>query len=195
MSRTADISRKTKETSISLSLDLDGQGEFKGSSSIGFMDHMLELWCCHSGFDLQLEMSGDRQIDDHHSVEDLGICLGQAIKEALGDKRSINRYGSVLLPMDESMIQAVVDLCGRAYLVYNVPVPNAKVGSFDTELAEEFFRAVAFNALLTLHMQLCYGNNSHHILEAAFKGFGRALREAVKISDDQNAIPSTKGIL
>ena len=194
--RTAQIERKTVETDISLRLDLDGSGESSISSGVGFLDHMLTLFARHGGFDLTLSCVGDTETDDHHSVEDIGICLGRAVKEALGDKRGICRYGDTVLPMDEALVLTAVDISGRGMLCFDLPIPTEKVGTFDTELVEEFFTAFCANAGLTLHIRELAGRNSHHIIEACFKSFARSLRKAVAIdqafADD---LPSTKGVL
>ncbi|KAF1086428.1 Imidazoleglycerol-phosphate dehydratase [Sporotomaculum syntrophicum] len=193
--RTAVINRETKETGIALSLTLDSNGQSEINTGVGFLDHMLDLLAKHGGMELKLHARGDLAVDAHHTVEDVGICLGQALKTALGDKYGIERYGHVLLPMDEALVLVALDLSGRAFLAYDLPLPTAKVGDFDTELAEEFFRAFASNGALTLHVRLLAGNNTHHIIEAAFKGLGRALRLAVEIKDPQRGLPSTKGLL
>jgi len=190
------INRKTAETEIQLSLNLDGTGTNHIDTGVGFLDHMLTLLSKHSRFDLDVQCSGDTQVDDHHSVEDIGICLGQAFAQCLGDKKGINRYGSFLLPMDEALVLVAVDLSGRDTLRYGLQIPTQKVGTFDTELVEEFLLAFVRNAGITLHVRQLDGTNSHHIIEAAFKGLGRALAIAVAI-DPQRAdeIPSTKGVL
>ena len=194
--RTAQIDRKTKETDISLFLDLDGKGKSEISSGVGFLDHMLELFSRHGRFDLAVTCVGDIRVDDHHSTEDIGIALGQAFDRALGDKKGIRRYGSMILPMDESLILSAVDLSGRGLLAYGLQIPTAKVGTFDTELAEEFFEAFARNARCTLHLRQLSGKNSHHIIEGAFKSVARSLREAVSIDPAcAGEIPSTKGVL
>ncbi|MBR1583990.1 MAG: imidazoleglycerol-phosphate dehydratase HisB [Clostridia bacterium] len=194
--REAEISRKTAETDIQLRLNLDGRGRGDIATGVGFLDHMLTLFAHHGRFDLTLRCQGDTWVDDHHTVEDTGIALGQAFRQALGDKKGIVRYGSMLLPMDEALVLCAVDFSGRCMLRYGLKVPAPKVGTFDTELGEEFFWAFARTAEATLHFQQLDGVNSHHILEAAFKAFGRALRQAVKIDPDaQDEIPSTKGTL
>ena len=194
--RSATISRKTAETDIELRLCLDGSGESDVSTGVGFLDHMLTLFAKHGRFDLTLSCVGDTQVDDHHSVEDIGICLGKALAEALGDKRGICRYGDTTLPMDEALVLTAVDLSGRSFLCFDLDVPAQKVGAFDTELVEEFFIALCSNAGLTLHIRKLAGRNSHHIIEACFKSFARSLRKAVAIdqafADD---LPSTKGVL
>ena len=194
--RTAEIFRKTAETEIALQLNLDGSGESSIDSGVGFLDHMLTLFAKHGRFDLTLTCKGDTQVDDHHSVEDIGIALGQAFAKALGDKRGIRRYGSCILPMDESLILTAVDLSGRAYLGYDLRIPTARVGSFDTELTEEFFWAFVRNAACTLHLRKLAGRNAHHIIEGAFKSAARSLRAAVAIDQQfRDEIPSTKGVL
>lgn len=194
--RNAAITRKTAETYITLGLCLDGTGEVSVNTGVGFLDHMLTLFARHGRFDLSVACTGDTQVDDHHSVEDIGIALGAAFAEALGDKRGINRYGSMLLPMDEALVLVAADLSGRSTLRFGLELPAQKVGTFDTELVEEFFLAFTRTAGVTLHLRQLDGSNTHHIIEAAFKGFGRALRQAVAVdpaaADD---IPSTKGIL
>ena len=194
--RTAEITRKTQETDITLALNLDGRGESTIQSGCGFLDHMLTLFAKHGGFDLTVTCKGDTYVDDHHTVEDIGIVLGQAFQEALGDKRGIERYGSMTLPMDESLILAAVDLSGRSYLGFALDIPTARVGSFDTELVEEFWLAFTRNALCTLHLRKIAGSNSHHIIEGAFKAASRALRAAVAIDPARAGdLPSTKGVL
>jgi imidazoleglycerol-phosphate dehydratase len=193
--RKAEINRKTLETNISLQLNLDGEGKFSGTSGIGFFDHMLELFTKHSGMDLHLQAEGDLEVDYHHTVEDIGIALGQAIKEALADKKGICRYGFMYLPMDEALARVCLDLSGRPFLVYNAQFWTSQVGNFDVELAEEFLRAVVNNAAITLHVEVLYGRNTHHILEAIFKGFGQALKKAVSIDSTAKGVPSTKGQL
>ena len=196
LKRTASVQRKTAETDINLSLNLDGTGKSEIQTGVGFLDHMLTLLAKHGRFDLEVFCHGDTQVDDHHSVEDIGIVLGQAFAHALGDKRGITRYGSCLLPMDEALVLAAVDLSGRDTLRYGLNIPTQKVGTFDTELVEEFFLAFVRNAGVTLHLRQLDGTNSHHIIEAAFKGFGRALAQAVA-PDPKSAgeVPSTKGVL
>ena len=194
--RTAEIYRKTAETDVALTLDLDGSGKSEISSGVGFLDHMLTLFARHGRFNLTLTCKGDTWVDDHHSVEDVGIALGQAFAKALGDKRGIARYGSCILPMDESLILTAVDLSGRAYLGYDLRVPTPRVGTFDTELTEEFFWAFVRNAACTLHLRKLAGKNSHHIIEGAFKSAARSLRAAVRIEEAyKDEIPSTKGVL
>lgn len=193
--RSATIERNTAETQITLSLNLDGVGAADVDSGIGFLDHMLTLFAKHSGCDLSVRATGDVQVDDHHLTEDIGIVLGQALKQALGDKRGIRRYGNILLPMDEALMLAAVDCSGRPFFVWDVALPQPKVGTWDSELAEEFFRALAVNGGLTLHLRLLSGANTHHIVEAAFKACARALREAVSPAPRETGVPSTKGTL
>ncbi|MBQ3072995.1 MAG: imidazoleglycerol-phosphate dehydratase HisB [Oscillospiraceae bacterium] len=194
--RQSTIARKTAETDISVQLDLDGRGTAKIETGVGFLDHMLTLFARHGGFDLTVAAKGDTYVDDHHTVEDVGIALGQAFAKALGDCRGICRYGDITLPMDEALILAAVDVSGRAYLAYGLEIAVEKIGTFDTELLEEFFRAFAMNAGLTLHLRQLAGKNGHHIAEGAFKAAARALRKAVA-ADARFAgeIPSTKGVL
>jgi len=194
--RVAEVARQTGETQIQLRLDLDGAGVYQVDTGVGFLDHMLCLWARHGMFDLKLAADGDLQVDAHHTVEDTGICLGQAIKQALGNKGGITRYGHAVVPMDEALVLAAVDLSGRGYLACDLPLPAARVGDFDTELVEEFLRALAGHGEFTLHVRLLAGRNTHHIIEAVFKALGRALREAVEIDDRrQGLVPSTKGVL
>nr|WP_316614559.1 imidazoleglycerol-phosphate dehydratase HisB [uncultured Ruminococcus sp.] len=194
--RTAQITRTTKETDIRLTLNLDGTGKSAIHSGVGFLDHMLTLFAKHGRFDLDLTCNGDTEVDDHHSVEDIGIALGQAFEQALGDKRGIVRYGSFILPMDETLILSAVDISGRSYLNFDLHIPTQKVGTFDTELAEEFFLGFVRNANLTLHLKQLEGKNSHHIIEGTFKSFGRTMKQAVAIDDNfRDEIPSTKGVL
>ncbi|WP_405343062.1 imidazoleglycerol-phosphate dehydratase HisB [Ruminococcus sp.] len=194
--RTAQITRTTKETDIRLTLNLDGTGKSEIHSGVGFLDHMLTLFAKHGRFDLELTCNGDTEVDDHHSVEDIGIALGQAFEQALGDKRGIVRYGSFILPMDETLILSAVDISGRSYLNYDLQIPTQKVGTFDTELAEEFFLGFVRNANLTLHLKQLEGKNSHHIIEGTFKSFGRTMKQAVAIDENfRDEIPSTKGVL
>ena len=194
--RQSEISRKTGETDVKIRLDLDGTGEYAIDTGVGFLNHMLELFARHGRFNLQVTCKGDTWVDDHHSTEDIGIALGQAFDKALGDKKGITRYGSMLLPMDESLIESAVDLSGRGMLVYGLDIPTEKVGTFDTELVEDFFQAFAQNAKCTLHIRQLAGRNSHHIIEGAFKSVARSLRAAVKIDPDTaGEIPSTKGVL
>ena len=194
--RTAEINRKTNETDIKLKIDLDGTGKSEINSGVGFLDHMLTLFARHGRFDLTLSCDGDTYVDDHHSVEDIGIALGRAFEKALGDKRGIVRYGSFILPMDETLILSAVDISGRSYLNYDLRIPTQKVGTFDTELTEEFFLGFVRNANLTLHIKQLEGKNSHHIIEGAFKCFGRTMKQAVAIDENfKDEIPSTKGVL
>ncbi|MGI6066717.1 MAG: imidazoleglycerol-phosphate dehydratase HisB [Bacillota bacterium] len=193
--RTAFIERETTETQISLELNIDGQGKFSGSSGIGFFDHMLTLFCRHGLFDLTLQMTGDLNVDGHHSMEDLGLVLGQAFTQALGEKKGITRYGTCFLPMDEALVMVSLDLSGRPYLVYNVSIPVERVGEFDVELVPEFLRAFAVCGGVTLHVLKISGANGHHIIEALFKGLARALRQAVSLDNRETGIPSSKGIL
>ena len=194
--RSATISRKTAETDIELTLNLDGTGESDISSGVGFLDHMLTLFARHGRFDLTLSCVGDTAVDDHHRVEDIGICLCRALNEALGDTRGICRYGDTTLPMDEALILTAIDLYGRSVLCFDLDVPTQKVGSFDTELVEEFFIALSANAGMTLHIRKLAGRNTHHIIEGCFKSFARALREAVSLDPAfADEVPSTKGVL
>ena len=194
--RNAEIKRKTAETDIYLNLKLDGTGESHIATGVGFLDHMLTLFARHGRFDLEVRCTGDTWVDDHHTVEDIGIALGQAFAAALGDKKGITRYGQMILPMDESLILTAVDLSGRGYLGYDLQIPTEKVGSFDTELVEEFLLGFVRNAACTLHVRKIAGTNSHHIIEGAFKSLGRSLRQAVAIEAAfADEIPSTKGVL
>lgn len=194
--RTAEITRKTNETDVRLSLDLDGQGKSRVRTGVGFLDHMLTLLARHGGMDLELTCDGDTQVDDHHSVEDIGIALGQAFDRALGEKRGVRRYASLCLPMDEALILCAVDLSGRGGYYEELAIPTEKIGSFDTQLVYEFMWAFAANARLTLHLRRLAGRNSHHIVEGAFKALGRALREAAETDPRfRDEIPSTKGML
>lgn len=195
MARTACIQRTTKETSVELTLNLDGTGASEITTGIGFFDHMLELFSRHALFELTIRAQGDLQVDQHHTVEDVGICLGRALAEALGDKRGLTRYGHRTLPMEETLVSAAVDLSGRAAFCYRAEIPTEKIGSFDAQLIKEFWNAVAANAKMNLHIVLHYGENAHHIAEAVFKSTARALREAVAIDPRQSGIPSTKGSL
>lgn len=194
--RTAEIKRKTKETDIFVKLCLEGKGDNNIETGCGFLDHMLELFAAHGGFDLQIKCVGDTRVDDHHTVEDIGITLGQAFIKALGDKRGIYRYGSMTLPMDEVLVICSLDLSGRSYLNMDVSIPSQKVGTFDTELVSEFMMAMARSLEMNLHFVLLAGGNSHHIIEAMFKAFARALAQGVAIDlKNEDKIPSTKGIL
>jgi imidazoleglycerol-phosphate dehydratase len=192
--RTAEILRKTAETDICLSLNLDGTGKSTVKTGVGFLDHMLTLFAAHGKFDLTVTCKGDTEVDDHHSAEDIGICLGMAFARALGEKRGINRYGSFLLPMDEALIQTAVDISGRSHLSYGLEIPTEKIGSFDSELVEEFWLAFVRQCPMSLHIRQFAGKNSHHIVEGCFKSVARSLRFAVA-SDGTNDIPSTKGVL
>lgn len=191
--RTADVRRTTGETDIALTLCLDGAGDFDGRTGVGFLDHMLAAFARHGRFDLTVRCTGDTWVDDHHSVEDIGLCLGQAFAEALGDKRGIERFGSTALPMDETLVLSAVDFSGRCWLGWEVPMPTEKVGSFDTELVKEFWLAFARTAACTLHVRLLAGENAHHIIEGTFKSVARTLRAAVAVTG--TGIPSTKGVL
>lgn len=194
--RTAVINRKTAETDISLTINLDGKGNSNINTGVGFMDHMLTLFAKHGRFDLDITCKGDTNVDDHHSVEDIGICLGQAFEKALGDKKGIVRYGSMLLPMDEALILTAVDLSGRSCLNYGLEIPTEKIGTFDTELVEEFFAAFVRNCPCALHIKQPDGRNAHHIVEGTFKSVARSLKAAVAIdSDYADEVPSTKGVL
>ena len=192
--RTYEITRKTAETDITLSLNLDGTGKSSIDTGCGFLNHMLTLFAAHGKFDLTVKCTGDTDVDDHHSVEDIGIVLGQAFQAALGDKRGITRYGSFLLPMDEALIQTAVDISGRSCLGWGLESPTEKIGTFDTELVEEFFLAFTRNCPMSLHIRQLAGRNSHHIVEGTFKSVARSLKAAVAL-DGSNDIPSTKGVL
>lgn len=194
--RKAQIARTTKETDIQLSLLLDGTGKSEIATGCGFLDHMLTLFAAHGRFDLAVSCKGDTYVDDHHTVEDIGICLGKAFSDALGEKRGITRYGSFLLPMDEALIMTAVDISGRSYLGYQLQIPTEKIGTFDTELVEEFFLAFVRNCPMSLHIRQLAGTNSHHIVEGTFKSVARSLKAAVAIdAAAADAIPSTKGVL
>ncbi len=194
--RKSEIERNTTETKIRLSLDLDGKGESMIDTGVGFLNHMLTLFAKHGRFDLEVICHGDTDVDDHHSVEDIGIALGDAFAEALGDCRGIRRYADILLPMDEALVMLAADVSGRGLLVMDLPLNAQKVGTFDTELVEEFFTAFARHAGITLHVRKITGFNTHHVIEAAFKGLGRVMRAAVSVDPDaENEIPSTKGVL
>ena len=195
MPRTAVVERVTKETRIRLSLGLDGTGDSKICTSVPFLDHMLDLFSRHGLFDLQVEAQGDIDIDFHHTVEDIGIVLGEALKRALADKAGIRRYGHAAVPMDETLVTVTIDLSGRPYLCFNVPLPKVKIGEFDVELVREFFQAVTNTACLNLHLNLAYGENTHHIVEACFKAFARALDEATGFDPRITGVMSTKGSL
>lgn len=193
MNRSATIDRKTKETEITLSINLDGTGTSCIDTPIGFLSHMLDAFARHSGFDLEVKATGDMEVDGHHTVEDIAICLGLAIKKALGDSRGIERYGNCTLPMDEALAHATIDLCNRTAFVWNVTIDAPFVGEFDTQLATEFFAALAANNPMNLHLRLEYGSNAHHIIEALFKATARAFAQAVAITGTE--VPSTKGVL
>ena len=194
--RIAEINRETAETDIKLQIDLDGTGDSNIKTGVGFLDHMMTLFSRHGRFDLNLECDGDTYVDDHHSVEDIGICLGKAFSEALGEMRGINRYGHIILPMDETLILCAVDISGRACLCFEADFPSDKIGTFDTELVEEFFTAFVRSANVTLHIKQLSGKNSHHIAEGIFKAFARTMKTAVAIDEDLgDEIPSTKGVL
>ncbi|MFN0021565.1 MAG: imidazoleglycerol-phosphate dehydratase HisB [Pirellulaceae bacterium] len=195
MPRTATIDRKTRETQIRLELNLDGSGQGNWQTGVGFLDHMLELFARHGAFDLKVVAKGDLQVDQHHTVEDIGICLGQAVKQALGDKKGIRRYGHFTLPMEETLATTAIDLSGRYYLVFQAAFDSPKIGDFDTELVEDFWQAFAANALCNLHILIHYGRNSHHKTEAIFKSAARALRMAVEADPRMTGVPSTKGTL
>ena len=195
MTRTADISRKTGETDVRLSLALDGRGEGTRSTGVGFFDHLLDAVAKHGGFDLDVQVQGDLHTGPHHTVEDTGIALGQALDEALGDRAGIVRFGQATVPMDEARASAAVDISGRPYTSFEAELPHVAIADFDSDLAEEFFRAVANSAKLTLHLQVETGTNAHHMVEASFKAFARALRAAVALDPTSPGIPSTKGLL
>lgn len=191
--RTATIGRETKETSIKVSLNLDGSGKVECNSGNGFFDHMINAMGKHAGYDITVSCKGDTFVDFHHSAEDIGIVMGQAFKKCTEDKQGLLRFGNAFTPMDESLVQATTDISGRPFLVFNAEFPAERVGDFETELTEEFFRAFAFNAMITLHINMIYGKNTHHIIEAMFKSVGRSLSQSTKIEGDQ--ILSTKGVL
>jgi imidazoleglycerol-phosphate dehydratase len=194
--RQAKITRKTAETDIVVEINLDGTGQYDNATGVGFFDHMLDQLARHALIDMKVECEGDLHIDDHHTVEDVGIALGQALSQALGDKRGITRYGSCLLPMDDALVRAALDLSGRPYLVWNVSLPTRQIGSFDSELVREFFQAFSTHGGITLHVDMLHGINSHHIAEATFKAVARALRAAVETDPRKaDAVPSTKGSL
>ena len=193
--RNVAVMRKTKETQVSLKLDLDGTGRRSIRTAIPFFDHMLSLLAYHGGVDLSVHAKGDIAVDAHHTVEDVGICLGDAIREALGDAKGIERYGAATVPMDEALVSVALDFSMRPHLVFNVELRKARLGTFDPELVEEFFKALSSHGRMTVHINLHYGKNTHHMVEAVFKGFGRALKEAVSIDPRRTQIPSTKGIL
>jgi len=193
--RKAEVRRKTKETEISLRLDLEGSGKHSIHTGIPFFNHMLSLLAYHSSMDLSLKARGDIGVDAHHTVEDVGICLGDGIRKALGEARGIQRYGMALIPMDEALASVVLDLSMRPWLVFQMKLKRSRVGTFDLELVEEFFKALCNHGRMTLHINLLYGRNSHHMVEAVFKGFGRALRQAISLDSRSASIPSTKGVL
>jgi imidazoleglycerol-phosphate dehydratase len=193
--RQATIERKTAETNVTIAINLDGTGKADIATGIGFFDHMLTLLARHGKLDLVVRAQGDLNVDSHHTVEDVGLTLGQALREALGVKVGIRRYGTFHLPMDETLALVSLDLSGRPFLVYDAPVARVTLGSFETETAEEFFRALAFSAGITLHMKVLYGSNTHHMLEALFKGLGQALRQAAETDPRESGVPSTKGVL
>jgi len=193
--RSAQLKRDTKETQIAVSIDLDGSGEARVDTGVGFFDHMLDHLARHGGLDLEVRAQGDLHIDAHHTVEDVGICLGKAFLEALGTPRGIVRYGHAVVPMDEALAEAAVDISGRPFLSYDAAVPGERIGAFDVELAEEFLRAFAVNARITLHVVLRHGTNAHHCVEGIFKAVARALRQAVSIDPRVQGVPSTKGML
>jgi len=193
--RRASVSRKTTETAIELTLDIDGQGSVDVHTGVGFFDHMLTLLCRHALFDASIKAAGDIAVDGHHTVEDVGICLGQALTQAMGDKRGITRYGAMLLPMDEALARVVLDLSGRPHLAYRVDLPAETVGQFDTCLGQEFLRALCTHAGIDMHVDLLAGTDPHHCLEAIFKGTGRALRQALARDSREPGIPSSKGVL
>lgn len=195
MARSASIERSTAETQIKLSIDLDGVGKCDVKTGVGFLDHMLHLFTKHSLVDLAIQATGDTHVDAHHTTEDIGICLGLAVREALGDKRGIRRYGDCVLPMEETLVTTAIDLSGRAYLVFKAPIPQPKIGDFDSELVEDFWQAFANNALCNLHVVLHHGRNSHHIAEAIFKSTARAFRMALERDPRTNEVPSSKGTL
>jgi len=195
MARTAQISRQTKETKVRVAIDLDGSGKASAHTGVGFFDHMLDLLGRHSLIDLDVQAEGDLQVDSHHTVEDVGIVIGQALEQALGDKRGIQRYGWAIVPMDESLAQVAIDLSGRSAFVFRVEFTGPLIGSFSTELVEEFLKSIAFAAKLNLHVHVPYGSNNHHIAEAIFKAAAKALRQAVTQDPRNQDIPSTKGTL
>lgn len=196
MSRTATIDRSTRETQIHLEINLDGTGKSTLATGVGFLDHMLELFARHAAVDLVVQAKGDLHVDQHHTVEDTGICLGQAVRQALGDKVGIRRYGHFTLPMEETLATTAIDLSGRYYLVFNAPLPSQKIGDFDSELIEDFWQAFAANSLCNLHVLVHYGRNTHHVSEAIFKCLARSLRMAIEIDTRlANIVPSTKGTL
>ncbi len=191
--RQAEIHRKTGETDIDISLVIDGEGRFEGTTGIGFFDHMMNLLACHSGMDISLSCRGDLEVDNHHTIEDLGIALGTVFLKALGDKKGIRRYGAFFCPMDETLSRIVLDLSGRPYFVYDVKIPVERIGTFETEMTREFFLAFAMHGMMNLHMACLYGENGHHMVESLFKGLGHALKEAVTVEGGR--VLSTKGVL
>ena len=193
--RTAEVRRKTKETEVSLRVNLDGTGRHSIHTGIPFFDHMVSLLAHHSCMDLSLKARGDIGVDAHHTVEDVGICLGDAIRKALGEAKGIQRYGMALIPMDEALASVALDLSMRPWLVFHVKLKRSRIGTFDLELVEEFFKALCNHGRMTLHIDLLYGRNSHHMVEAVFKGFGRALRQAISHDERSSRVPSTKGML
>ncbi len=193
--RCAEIKRKTAETQISVKLNLDGEGKCDIATGIGFLDHMLTLLAKHSFMDLTVKAKGDLEVDSHHTVEDIGIVLGEALREALGDKAGIHRYGNCFIPMDETLAQACLDFSGRPFLIFGAEIPKIKLGNYDTEMTEEFFRAIAMHCGLTLHIRVLYGSNVHHIIEAVFKAFARAVAEAAAVDPKVKGVMSSKGIL
>jgi imidazoleglycerol-phosphate dehydratase len=196
MMRSASVSRRTAETDVAVSIALDGTGKAEISTGVGFLDHMLELFARHGLFDLNVKVTGDLHVDQHHTTEDTGIALGQAILKALGDKKGITRYADIHLPMDETLTRVALDISGRPFLVFRTAFPTEKIGAFDTELVREFFQAFAVQAGLTLHVETLYGENSHHIAESCYKGLARALRQAVAVDPrEEGRVPSTKGTL
>ncbi len=195
MARKASVTRKTKETKIKLNLNLDGTGKSSIKTTVGFLDHMLTLLAAHGRFDLEIKAEGDLWVDQHHTVEDIGICLGKAFNKALGKRESIRRYGQQFVPMDEALASVVVDLSNRPFLVYNVPKMSERVGEFETQLVHEFLRAFIVNGGVTMHVNASYGENSHHVIEAIFKAWARAMRQACEIEPGVDTVPSTKGVL
>ena len=191
--RQAEIHRKTGETDIAISLVIDGEGRFEGTTGIGFFDHMMNLLACHSGMDISLSCQGDLEVDNHHTIEDLGIALGSVFLKALGDKKGIRRYGAFFCPMDETLSRSVLDLSGRPYFVYDVKIPVERIGTFETEMTREFFLAFAMHGMMNLHMACLYGENGHHMVESLFKGLGHALKDAVTVEGGR--VLSTKGVL
>ncbi|NPA95631.1 MAG: imidazoleglycerol-phosphate dehydratase HisB [Thermodesulfobacteria bacterium] len=193
--RQGKVDRNTKETKIKVSLTIDGKGLTHIETGVGFLDHMLTLWAVHGLFDLEIKAEGDIHVDYHHTVEDVGICLGMAISRAMQDLKGINRYGLQVVPMEEALCEVAIDFCNRPYLVFNCSFPTEKIGAFDTELVEEFLRAVVVNSGITLHVNVRYGKNSHHMAEAIFKAFGRAMDQATAINQKIEGVPSSKGLL